>query len=641
MTRFGTIAAVATLALLLACAAASASPTPIVLDRAHREIAIGDRVLVAIDSIGRENPSSVRTVPSRLRFEPSRQTIPNFDVDPRAVYWIQFDVIDRVDDVDWFLAVGNPTAERIDVYVLRGDSLREHSVHGTVVPVDRKTFRTRAPVARLALVPGERSRVLMRIEGGLIGHYFPLTILDGAALAETTAKQTMFYGVYVGFMLFMVCLSLAFAIALRETTYLYFAAAITTNVAINLLIDGVLSQYLFTSSPAPIAAGYVVIGAIMQAMSILFGRAYLKSAVVTPKLDRALLVILGLVLAMTATWFIDARLAVSATTATAATYYLLLLAVAVIQWRRGSRPAVFFVVSWIVYIACAALITLYYRGDYPYAFIYFGMIGSALHALILSFGLADATSVDRREKRLIQQRALEHQTALATSFARFVPREILGFLGRSEIKDVALGDVVERELTILFSDIRSFTTISERLTPRETFLFLNAYLGLVGPVIREHGGFIDKYVGDAIMAVFPSSPGAAAEAALAMLERLREYNATTQGSQPPIAIGIGIHTGQAMLGTIGETQRMDGTVIADAVNLASRLQSLTKEYDADFLVSGEVVERLDPARFHWRLVDSVVVRGKSARTDLYEVTAAGDGAQNPTSTPDRTRSTAS
>lgn len=605
------------LAIALSVGATSVKSSPIVLDGSQREITIGDRVDVAVDT----SAQAVAAAPglSHLQFARSTQTIPNFTVDPRAIYWMRFDVVDVLTDVNWFLAVGNPTIHRLDVYLFRDGSLVGHYTDGTVVPVEQKALRTRVPVVPLALSSEGRHQIVVRIDGGLLGHYFPLTIINGAALAASAANQTMLYGIYCGFMLFMLCLSLAFAVALREVTYLLYAASMFSNVAIILVIDGIVFQHFFTSDPAPVAVAYVVTVTIMQVMSILFGRAYLKSREATPKLDRALLVILAIVIAMPLTWFIDARTAVSLTSATAATYYLLLLAIAVIQMRRGSRPSIFFLVSWIVYIACAALITLYYRGDYPYFFIYFGMIGSALQAMILSFGLADATSVDRREKRLIQQRALEHQTALATSFSRFVPREILGFLGRAEIEEVALGDVVQRELTVLFSDIRSFTTISERLTPRETFDFLNDYLGVVGPLIREHGGFIDKYVGDAIMAVFAGPTSAAVDAALAMLEKLREYNAVRTGDGPPIAIGIGIHTGQAMLGTIGETQRMDGTVISDAVNLASRLQSLTKEHQADLLVSQSVIERLDGARFTWRLVDSVVVRGKTELTDIYEI----------------------
>jgi class 3 adenylate cyclase len=133
-------------------------------------------------------------------------------------------------------------------------------------------------------------------------------------------------------------------------------------------------------------------------------------------------------------------------------------------------------------------------------------------------------------------------------------------------------------MSILFSDIRSFTTLSESMMPDENFAFINAYLERMGPVIRDHNGFIDKYIGDAIMALFKNADDAL-RAGLAMLDTLDQFNAGRRAAgQQPIAIGIGINTGSLMLGTIGERHRMDGTVISDAVNLAARVESLTKDY---------------------------------------------------------------
>ena len=132
------------------------------------------------------------------------------------------------------------------------------------------------------------------------------------------------------------------------------------------------------------------------------------------------------------------------------------------------------------------------------------------------------------------------------------------------------------------------------MTPDENFAFINAYLERMGPVIRDHNGFIDKYIGDAIMALFESADDAL-RAGLAMLETLEAFNAGRRAAgQAPIAIGIGINTGSLMMGTIGEKHRMDGTVISDAVNLASRVESLTKNYRVGLLVSQYTLEQLWP-----------------------------------------------
>ncbi len=222
-------------------------------------------------------------------------------------------------------------------------------------------------------------------------------------------------------------------------------------------------------------------------------------------------------------------------------------------------------------------------------------------------------------------RLFNHARDMALSFARFVPREFLQFLNRDSILDVQLGDQTQQEMTILFSDIRSFTTISERMSPRETFDFINRYLRYAAPVIQQNGGFIDKYIGDAIMALFAGGPDAAVRAGIELQLAVSRFNdSTAVAGHPPIAVGAGLHTGTLMLGTIGFDERMESTVIADAVNLAARMEGLTKMYGASVLISGECLELLEsPESFPHRLVDIVRVKGKQAPVRVYDV-FAGD-----------------
>lgn len=203
---------------------------------------------------------------------------------------------------------------------------------------------------------------------------------------------------------------------------------------------------------------------------------------------------------------------------------------------------------------------------------------------------------------------------------RFVPFEFLQLLEKGSIVDVELGDQVQREMTVLFSDIRSFTTLSESMTPRENFAFINSYLARMGPVIRNHAGFIDKYIGDAIMALFANSADDALRAAVEMQLALQKWNASrAKYGLAPVQVGVGLHRGLLMLGTIGENQRMEGTVIADAVNLASRIEGLTKQYGAAILLSDETRRALqDPDQFQLRFIDRVRVKGKSEPVTLYE-----------------------
>ncbi|XCN71414.1 MAG: two-component regulator propeller domain-containing protein [Candidatus Electrothrix aestuarii] len=233
-----------------------------------------------------------------------------------------------------------------------------------------------------------------------------------------------------------------------------------------------------------------------------------------------------------------------------------------------------------------------------------------------------------RKSTEMERLAKENEIRLSEAYSRFVPHIFFNFLGKDSVLDVGLGDQVEKELTVLFADIRDFTTLSENHSPKETFDFINSYLSQMGPIVYASEGFVDKYIGDAIMALFPSAQQALYAAIQMNLSLLNER---TQGRiknhQMPVRIGIGINTGNLMLGTVGQKNRMDGTVISDAVNLAARLESLTSYYGVNILLSEETYRGLaHPEQYQVRLLDNVTVKGKKKSVRIFE---ALDGLPEP------------
>lgn len=205
--------------------------------------------------------------------------------------------------------------------------------------------------------------------------------------------------------------------------------------------------------------------------------------------------------------------------------------------------------------------------------------------------------------------------------ARFVPRQFLDYLGKDNISDINLGDQIQKEMTVMFCDIRNFTGISEEMTPKENFNFLNNYLGYMEPVIRRNQGFIDKFIGDSIMALFSEKAEDAINAAIEMRIKLLEFNQViSQFGMSPIDNGIGIHSGNLMLGVVGGEGRMDGTVISDAVNLSSRLEGLTKLYGSSIIISEDTLIRInDPSHYSYRFLDIVKVKGKKEAVYIFEI----------------------
>ncbi|MDO6518868.1 ATP-binding protein [Zobellia uliginosa] len=204
--------------------------------------------------------------------------------------------------------------------------------------------------------------------------------------------------------------------------------------------------------------------------------------------------------------------------------------------------------------------------------------------------------------------------------SKFVPTEFIKSVGRETITDVILGDHVEKEVTVLFTDIREYTTLSESMTPKQNFKFVNTYVGKMGPEIQKNKGFVNQYLGDGIMALFPHEAKHALQAAIDMQKAIQEYNLRRiKEGYVPITVGMGLHTGPLVMGIIGDIGRNDTAIIADTVNTASRMEGVTKHYGANIIISEtslETIENKDD--YNFRYLGKVQVKGKDAIIGIYE-----------------------
>ena len=221
----------------------------------------------------------------------------------------------------------------------------------------------------------------------------------------------------------------------------------------------------------------------------------------------------------------------------------------------------------------------------------------------------------------------QKQINLTKSYQRFVPKELLLNLKKLKVTDVVLGDQIKKNVSVLFSDIRSFTTISEQLSAEQTFNLLNNYLGSVLPAITSNNGYIDKFIGDAIMAIFTDHPAHSVLSGVDMLKALEDFNANKlEKHEKPLKIGIGINSGPVTIGTLGISGRLEGTVIGDSVNVAARLEALTKLYGCPLLIGETTFNSLEGYLDNslsntCRKIDFTEVKGKSQKIAIYEVFA--------------------
>lgn len=218
-------------------------------------------------------------------------------------------------------------------------------------------------------------------------------------------------------------------------------------------------------------------------------------------------------------------------------------------------------------------------------------------------------------------RLYEDQTRLVRAQRRFVPEQFLHNLGHTDIATVELGESVARQMTVMFSDLRGFTPITEQLGPQNVISLLNGYFSALEVPIAEAGGFIDSFNGDEIMALFGGSSDQAVQAGIGMWRALERFNAEAErNDRPVLKMGVGLNTGDLVLGTVGGRDRLKCGVVGDPVNLASRIEQLTKHYDVPLLIGHRTFDTLvAPEALSMRLVDWVAVKGKTTGVRLYEV----------------------
>ncbi|TGN18887.1 adenylate/guanylate cyclase domain-containing protein [Leptospira idonii] len=293
--------------------------------------------------------------------------------------------------------------------------------------------------------------------------------------------------------------------------------------------------------------------------------------------------------------------------------------------RRLPEAGIFLLGSLLLFLGFFADVLTAFKGQGESSlsqvclFLFFGVQSTIIT-------LRTARTFDKR-KQLKDDFETSNDTFIQTNrfYEKFIPREFLHYLEKAGIEDVSLGDSNQREMTVVFADIMEYWDIIYSVPLENRILFTNSYLGRIGPCISKNNGFIDKYIGSAVMALFDGGIQNAIAAATDIQWELEKYNVRRKEyGYIPLHAGVGIHSGDTMLGILGEAERMESTVISDTVNLASRIQGLTKTYSARVLVSLTTLmlhEDLDTIPY--RILDFVRVKGKTETVMIAEVLIPG------------------
>ena len=545
--------------------------------------------------------------------------------------WAKFIIrSERSDTSSWYIYMG--AQDWVEMYVPDHAGKYQLRKSGVLLPVHQREFtRGRGNTLMVTLLPGEQKEIYMKAwEVSMGGPSFTMVLRNEEQfqlrILNNIAGNIVFTSIFCSILAIMLLYNLMLFLMTREKTYLYYTLYLFT-IGATLFLDNIARMYHTLAFDDPMLNRYATLLFFGSTIIFyfLFGRSFIHSKELTPKWDKWILGIIGFrAVLIVGTWIYTAislnfgpgyilfRIMLAIET-------LFLLAYFVVLWKTKSVLARFFIAgSGVVFIFGFLMLILQNLLNFNGFVMFCGAL--VVEILIFSLGLGYKVRTMQKEKLQAQEALNRELTRANKAFSRFVPFEFIRSLGHNSVIDVRLGDQVEKEVTVFFSDIRAYTTLSEQMSPRENFNFLNSYLGRVGPAIQENQGFVCQYLGDGIMAIFMEKPDDALQASINIHKILRKYNEERrQKNRLPIQIGIGLHSGPLMMGMIGDELRMDAGIVSDTVNTASRMEGLTKQFGVQILISEFTMNNLiHPEKFQFRFLGKVLVKGRQTPVKIYE-----------------------
>lgn len=577
-----------------------------------------------IDSTSKWNAKDIFSKEFEAKFKRQEHQSRNYSIHTPQSVWIKQSISNSSNKkIDAVVVMETPYMDSVFFYVYDDTTLIDT---GTFIEANSKSNIFIHPKMKIALEPFEKRIVYIRFTDR-VSVPLILKIKTMDHFLKDAMANSYFVAIYYGIAIALVLYTIILFFIVRKKVYVYYALYVLAMTFFQMLLDGTAQMYLIRNVSPDIADKLMFSSVCVLSICLTFFSKELLQIHTHRTLSKVFDNFVSIFVVEIVTLFLLPNIyftsKITAFTFIALTIPLLIAGFKSIRTVRST--AIYFLVAFIPFIIGGSLLALRFVGILPPSFLTENavQIGTAIEFLFFTLALSNqVTLLKKQSSEAIQKENKQTQklSLLSESLNRFIPHKFLSHLGLNDITRTTLGDCVERTMTIMFADIRDFTTLSETLSPAENFRFLNSYLSRMEPYIRKNNGFIDKYVGDAIMAIFDNEDDAVL-AGIEMLNGLKTYNKHRANSNyPPVHIGIGINTGKLMLGIIGGEERMESTVISDAVNLASRIESITKMYNAPLLISDSTFNALkEKHKFLTRYIDNVQVKGKVNQTLIVEV----------------------
>ncbi|MCP4131962.1 MAG: guanylate cyclase [bacterium] len=560
-------------------------------------------------------------------FKKSSIVKPNFGYTD-SIYWVRISIDNQSKNSNFILEIDYPQIDYVSFFWKEKDRYSEKKA-GDQLPLSVRDIKHRNSAFYFTQEPNSVKDYYLsfKTEGNML---LPVVIWKTNYFYQKDHYEQIILGIFYGLIMIMILYNLFIFIALKDPSYIVFVMFLLFFMFFSSSLSGLTYEYLLDTKPWMVnkILAFLVSGCVLT--SVLFAISFLQTKKLLPVIHKILLVLIAISSAlMVLSFFVKYSTIIKISVAFVILDFFFLFIVGIISFIKKYRPARFYILAWTIAFTGYIVVALKNLGLIPSNLLteYSSQLGTSFLVTLLSLALADRINIFKQEKEEAQKemienqkKSLEIQTVMATSFERFVPKEFLKFLKKESIIDVHVGDHTQLNMTIMFSDIRSFTTLSEKMSIEENFKFINSCLKRFNPIITNNFGFIDKYIGDAVMALFYKTPLDAVKSAVEIQEELQVYNGhRAKMNYDPVEIGVGLHNGELMLGTVGQENRIDTTVISDSVNLTSRIEGLNKLYGSGTIISEQLFLAIENFPYHYRYLDMVTVKGKKVPIKIIEV----------------------
>jgi class 3 adenylate cyclase len=592
---------------------------PVLVENFH-ELYIGKELYLYEDKNQQETIDTIKTKISE--FKKSEKEIPNFGYS-NSTFWVYFKIKNPTNqNSKILLELYYPLLDEIDFYLFESGNMIK-----TIETGDLRNFYTREIPHRnflfpLSFNPQQEYEIFFKIKSqGSV--QIPLRIISYQTFIQKEHIEQYIQGIYYGIMIAMIFYNFFLLLSIKDISYLYYILYIFGIMSFSLIFSGYAFEFLWPNAPLfgniilPIMIGFLALFAGIFTMH------FLRMKELTPIIYKILFglnIVFFIIIPLSI--FLPYKMIIKIATYSILPFVMIALVGSFFSYKKGWKPARFYVIAWTVVLIGMFVLSLKQLGKLPNNFFteYSLQIGSALEVILLSLGLADRINVLKQEKEKAQTELLNTKIIMLDSFSRFVPKHFANILQKESILDVKPGDATEKDLAILFNDIKNFSTLAEMMSVKETFEFLNIYFEIMNPIILKYRGFIDKFIGDEIMALFDCNPDFPLDAAIEMRLRLKEFNEKIKHlNLPTVDMGVGLNHGKVILGTVGSKERLDTTVIGDTVNTAERIQQLTRTFKTPILLTENIKNNLQQTeKYYLRRLQKVRVKGKLEPVQIYE-----------------------